>query len=88
MRTALVDQGFVVNVIVADEGYDPGGGLEAHPIPDGVPVTIGWAYDGTTWTAPPSPPVEEPPVDVTKHRLDQQQAQLDELADYVYMGGI
>ena len=63
MRTALVQDGVVVNVIDVPSGYVP-------PVIDGEPpttavasesVSAGWTYDGVTLTPPtePAPTVEQ-----------------------------
>ena len=50
---AIIENGIVANVIVADEW--PGGVRIEHLDPR---PGIGWAYDGQTFTAPPAPPPE------------------------------
>lgn len=49
MRLALVQDGIVVNVVEADEGFSPDNGLLAIPSAEAGP---GWRYDGKT-LAPP-----------------------------------
>ena len=65
-RTAVIENGVVINVVMADEGWDsrpvhgPGTtavhltGLTEHS------VNIGWTYDGTTFAPPSPPPVSIP----------------------------
>ena len=60
---AIIENGTVVNAIVADSW------------PDGIDITditprpgIGWSYDGQAFTAPPAPPPPEPqPVQTTPY---------------------
>lgn len=51
MNRALIENGVVVNVIIADASH-----TGSVAIPDDVPAGIGWLYDGQTFTAPPPPP--------------------------------
>ena len=54
MRSAIIENGVVVNVI---KGSIPGS-IECPP-----EVGIGWTYDGSTFTPPPAPePEPAPPV--------------------------
>ena len=57
MKYALIENGVVVNVIVADADFAATIGAVELPEYAG----IGWSYDGTTWTAPtpPAPPVPQ-----------------------------
>lgn len=57
---AIVENGVITNIILADSW------------PDAIEVTglaprpsIGWTYDGTTFTAPPAPPAP-PAIEVTQ----------------------
>jgi hypothetical protein len=50
MRVAVVENGVVTNVIVANEPTEP------NWVECGDEVGIGWLYDGTEFTAPPPPP--------------------------------
>lgn len=50
-RVAIVEDGVAVNVIVADSP-DFLGGIDVT----GTSVSVGWLYDGTTFTPPPPPP--------------------------------
>ena len=57
MNWAILENGIVVNIIVADESF-----IEIH-FPNAVNITdttagIGWTYDGEVFTAPPAP-IEE-----------------------------
>lgn len=54
MRCAIVEDGVAVNVILADVPEDFG----AIPCPD--EVSVGWLYDGNTWTAPPKESEDDP----------------------------
>jgi hypothetical protein len=51
---AIVSNGTVENIVLWDgqSAYNPGTGLTAVSIPDGTTVAIGYAYDGTNFTAP------------------------------------
>jgi len=53
MRVALIENGLVTNVIVADNSYQPDAGVEAIALPDNSPVGIGWAYANGEFTALP-----------------------------------
>ena len=54
MRSAIIENGVVINVIV---GTIPGS-IECPP-----EIGIGWTYDGSTFTPPPAPdPEPVPPV--------------------------
>ncbi|SDH08997.1 hypothetical protein SAMN05216466_10762 [Paraburkholderia phenazinium] len=55
---AVVENGAVTNVILWDgqSGWEPPAGTTAHPLPDGSPATIGYLFDGTSYTAPPATP--------------------------------
>jgi hypothetical protein len=59
MILAIVKNGIVTNRIVAETWPD---GVE---IPQGVPVDIGWLYDGETFTAPTAPVVPPRRNDLT-----------------------
>jgi hypothetical protein len=50
---ALVQNGFVINLIVYDgvSPYDPTQGVPV-PIPGGSAADIGWTFDGTNFAAP------------------------------------
>lgn len=59
MRCALIDtsSNIVVNLIMADPSVDSAPeGFSLHALPDDSPVSIGWLWDGVTFTDPsPSP---------------------------------
>lgn len=55
MRCAMVNNssGIVENVIVADPKVDPApAGYTLVSLPDDSPVSIGWTYDGSSFTEP------------------------------------
>lgn len=57
MKYAVIENGVVANIIVADADFAATiGAVELSEYAD-----IGWTYDGTTWTAPtpPAPPVPQ-----------------------------
>ena len=63
---AIIENGTVVNAIVADSW------------PDGIDITditprpgIGWSYDGQAFIAPPAPPPPEPEPVQTTPRMSQ-----------------
>lgn len=56
MRYAILNGSQVSNLIVADADFAASVG--AVECPDDV--SLGWIYDGTTWTAPPPEPVPVP----------------------------
>jgi len=58
MRVAIVEEGVVTNVIVADELTEP----NWVECPD--EVGVGWTYDGETFMAPPPEPL--PPGALTQ----------------------
>lgn len=60
-RYAIVQNGRVANVILADA--QPDGGVNV----DGLPVGVGWTYDGQDFTPPPPPP--PPPITRGQFRL-------------------
>ena len=53
MRYAIVENGVVTNVL---RGEAPAGAVQ---IPDGVYVTMGYLYDGETFSPPPVPTAAE-----------------------------
>ena len=59
MRVALIENGLVINVILADNSYHPDAGVEAIALPDNSPIGEGWAYANGEFTAP-QPPTPEP----------------------------
>ncbi len=54
MRTALILNGIVENIILAGPDYDPGEGYQVIAIGDD-PVSVGASWDGQTFTPPLSP---------------------------------
>jgi len=79
MRYAIIENGVVTNVVVADADYAAQNGwIEC---PEAGP---GWLYDGQTFTAAPPPPAPEPAPAPTKEQLLAQlqalQAQINALA--------
>lgn len=57
MNYAIVANGVVVNIIVWDgdtSTWQPPQGSTAVAIPDGTFVNIGYLYDGTSFSAPPT----------------------------------
>ena len=77
-RYAIVNDGIVVNVVVADEELAAQNGWVECPT-----AGPGWLYDGQTFTAPPVPPAPEPAPAPTKEQLLAQlqalQAQINAL---------
>ena len=58
MNFAIIQNGTVANVIVADQGFINVHCPGAVRIDTLTPVPgIGWTYDGTVFTAPPAPPL-------------------------------
>lgn len=60
MRSALIQNNTVVNVIVADPAVDPS--PEGHimiALSNDSPVSIGWTYDGSHFVDPNPQVVEE-----------------------------
>ena len=48
MRMAVIENGFVVNVIIADPGFMP----NLVPLDDDSPVDIGWRYENGEFFPP------------------------------------
>lgn len=71
MNYAIIENGTVVNVVVADTDFAASQGWVECPDNAGV----GWSYDGTTWTAPvvPADPLQ-PARDTIATLLSQQSA--------------
>jgi hypothetical protein len=59
MRSALIRDGIVENIIMAGEDYDPGEGCIVVPIGT-EPVEIGAIYDGSSFAPPALPPAPVP----------------------------
>ena len=77
MRYAVVRDGKVCNVILWDgeEDYVAEDDVELHEVPE--EVSIGWSYNGTSWTAPEPPhleplPGEDPVVVAAKEAAAQE----------------
>lgn len=64
----IIDAGVVVNAIVLADAADPS---EFGAIPGPEDASIGWAFDGETWTAP-----EQPSGKVTLGPLSARQLRL------------
>lgn len=65
MRVAIIQDGIVINVVIADDPERVGG----IACPDDV--GIGWSYSDGTFTAPPAPDPEPAPVpaSITRRQL-------------------
>lgn len=78
MRYAIIENGVVTNVVVAEADYAAEQGWIECPN-----AGLGWLYDGQTFTAPPVPPAPEPVPTPTKEQLLAQlqalQAQINAL---------
>jgi len=71
MRYAIIENGVVANVVVADaELASQNGWVEC---PDAGP---GWTFDGVNFTAPPEPEPIVAPAEPTKEQLMAQLAAL------------
>lgn len=57
MRLLVLEYDLVVNVIEAEEGFDPGDGLTTLP-PPGDHIGIGWQRSGEDWLPPPPEPID------------------------------
>ena len=84
MSYAKIENGVIVNTIVADADFAAEHGLVEFPTYIGSKaVGIGWKYDGTTFTEP-DPIVIEPTPAPTKEQLMAQlnaiQAQIQALS--------
>jgi len=57
---AVIDSGFVVNVILANSLEDAqlATGKTCVEYSDATPAGVGWSYDGTKFTAPVEEPTE------------------------------
>lgn len=77
-RYAIIENGLVVNVVVAEPEYASAQGWVECP-----EAGPGWLYDGQTFTAPPPPSAPEPAPAPTKEQLLAQlqalQAQINAL---------
>jgi hypothetical protein len=76
MNYAKIENGLITNIIVADADFATEHGLiECSTYIDNQAVSIGWKYNGTTFTQPD--PVSEPIViESTKEELLAQLAVL------------
>ena len=71
MTYAIIESGIVKNAVLASPEYAAEQGWVE--LPEGA--GIGWAFDGTNWTAPPPPPpAPEPPKPTKEQLLAQLQA--------------
>lgn len=55
---AIVENGVVINTVVWDGNaatWSPPDGTTAQPLSDGSPVCVGYAWNGSTYTAPAAP---------------------------------
>jgi hypothetical protein len=59
---AIVQEQSVVNTIIWDGAspWSPDEGMEAILVPDGIDVSVGWAYVDGEFSAPPAPPPHVP----------------------------
>jgi len=60
---AIIQSDLVVNTVVWDgdtEVWRPPAGQTAEAIPDGLLVTIGWSWNGTTFVEPYNPTLDQP----------------------------
>ena len=71
-RYALIENGVVANVIVADPEF----AASVNAILCAEQAGPGWLYDGTAFTAPPPPPEPVAPPAPTKEELLAQLAAL------------
>jgi hypothetical protein len=60
MLHALIKDGRVENVGIIYDGYVADPAITLVPIPDGLEVSIGWLYDGETFSPPPPTPQPVP----------------------------
>lgn len=78
MKYAIIENGVVTNVVVAEADYAAANGWVECPA-----AGPGWTYDGTTFTAPAPIPAPEPAPAPTKEQLLAQlqalQAQIQAL---------
>lgn len=70
-RYAIIENGVVANVVVAEPEYAAKQGWVECP-----EAGPGWLYDGQTFTAPPPPPAPEPASAPTKEQLMAELAAL------------
>jgi hypothetical protein len=59
-RYAVIENGLVTNVALWDGVTEWDGSTSTVLLPADSPVGPGYTYDGTTFTAPPSPPSPTP----------------------------
>jgi hypothetical protein len=71
MKYAIIENGVVTNVVVAEADY----AAEQGWIDAGI-AGIGWKYDGTAFTAPDPVPEPEPAPAPTKEQLMAELAAL------------
>src|SRR5688572_30491388 len=81
---AHIDDGQVVNISVFDDDLpETWGGMTIIGVPDDMPVTIGWMWDGENFIPPPQPEPEPPsvPAIVTARQIRLGLLQIGELAN-------
>lgn len=55
-RIAIIENGVVVNIILADPGWLADNGLNGIVIPDDLTVSIGWLWNGDSFAQPAPDP--------------------------------
>lgn len=70
MHYALIKNGVVQNVILADQPFVDSIAPQFDAIVQTTVASIGWLYDGTNLTAPPAPPAPPAQVDPCANLID------------------
>jgi hypothetical protein len=66
MKHAVIENGIIVNVVLAEPDFAAQMGWVAFPdYVDNKAVGKNWGYDGSNWIAPEEPPEPEPAPEVT-----------------------
>ena len=66
MKHAVIENGIIVNTVLAEPDFAQQMGWVAFPdYVEEKAVAIGWGYDGTNWIAPPEPINEAPIPELT-----------------------